>query len=127
MQKATAVLCVEKIEPVLPFWTERLGFEKTAEVPHGDRLGFVILQRGEVEIMYQTRASIADDVPPLAGHPTGGTALFVQVSDLDEVARALDGIEPVVPRRQTFYGADELIVREPGGNVVTFAHFPAES
>jgi len=29
----------------------------------------------------------------------------------------------VIPRRTTFYGADELIVREPGGNVVTFAQF----
>lgn len=127
MQKATAVLCVEEIEPVLPFWMDRLGFEKTAEVPHGDRLGFVILQRGGVEIMYQTRDSVAEDVPLLAGTPMGGTLLFVQVDDLDEVARALDGIEPVVPRRKTFYGADELIVREPAGNVVTFAQFAAET
>jgi hypothetical protein len=27
----------------------------------------------------------------------------------------------VVPRRQTFYGADEIGVREPGGNVVLLA------
>ena len=35
---------------------------------------------------------------------------------------------PVVPRRTTFYGADELIVKEPAGNVVTFAQFaPVEA
>jgi len=123
VQKLTPVLCVEEIEPVLPFWMERLGFRKTTEVPHGDRLGFVILENGGVQIMYQTRASIADDVPPLADMPSCGSLLFITVDDLDAVERALDGVEPVVPRRTTFYGANELIVREPGGNAVTFAQF----
>ena len=36
MKKVTPVLYVEEIEPALPFWMDRLGFEKTAEVPHGD-------------------------------------------------------------------------------------------
>lgn len=126
MQKLTPVLFVEAIEPVLPFWLDRLGFEKTGEVPHGDRLGFVMLQKGDVEIMYQTRESVAADVPALAGTPMGGALLYLHVEDLDAVAGALEGIAPVVPRRKTFYGADELIVREPGGNVVTFAHFAGE-
>ena len=125
MNRLTPVLYVEAIEPVLPFWRDRLGFAVTAEVPQGDRLGFVILQKGPVEVMYQTRDSVAEDVPPLADTPMGGTLLFVQVDDVDAVQRALEGIEPVVPRRTTFYGADELIVREPAGNVVTFAQFPS--
>ncbi|HEX2095144.1 MAG TPA: VOC family protein [Longimicrobiaceae bacterium] len=122
MNKLTPVLYVEEIEPALPFW-ERLGFARTAEVPEGDRLGFVILQNGPVEVMYQTRESVEKDVPPLASSPMGGSFLFIQVDDLDVVERALEGVEPVVPRRKTFYGADELIVREPAGNVVTFAQF----
>lgn len=123
MKKLTPVLFVEEIEPVLPFWIERLGFEKTAEVPDDDRLGFVILKKGEVEVMYQTRESVAKDVPPLANDPLGGTHLFIEVDDLDDVESALDGVMPIVPRRKTFYGADELILREPAGNVVTFAQF----
>ena len=126
MKKLTPVLLVEEIEPVLPFWVDRLGFEKTTEVPEGDRLGFVILRKGGVEIMYQTRHSVENDVPALADLPTKGTFLFVEVEDLDAVERALGGVEPVVPRRKTFYGADELVLREPAGNVVTFAQFPPE-
>ena len=123
MKKLTPVVYVEEIEPVLPFWVDRLGFTKTTEMPEGDRLGFVILQNGGAEIMYQTRDSVQNDVPELAGTPMGGNLLFIQVEDLDSVAAALDGITPVTPRRKTFYGADELIVREPAGNVVTFAQF----
>ena len=51
MKKLTPVLNVETIEPVLPFWVDRLGCEKTAEVPHEDALGFVILKHGDVELM----------------------------------------------------------------------------
>lgn len=123
MKRLTPVLYVEEIEPALPFWVDRLGFEKTAEVPEGDRLGFVILKRRAVEVMYQTRRSVEGDLPALVDTPMGGNLLFVEVVDLDAVARALEGIEPVVPRRKTFYGSDELIVREPCGNVVTFAQF----
>jgi hypothetical protein len=123
MKKLTPVLYVEAIEPCVSFWTERLGFTKTAEVPEGDRLGFVILENGPVQVMYQTRESVANDVPSLADTPMGGAMLFIAVDDLDAIEKALRGIEPVVPRRRTFYGADELVVREPAGNVVTFAEF----
>lgn len=125
MKRLTPVLLVDAIEPVLPFWMERLGFEKTIEVPEGDRLGFVALTRGPIEIMYQTVESVRADVAPLAETPVGSAFLFLEVEDLDEVERALEGVELVVPRRETFYGSDEILVREPGGNVVNFAHFPA--
>jgi uncharacterized glyoxalase superfamily protein PhnB len=123
VKKLTPILYVEEIEPVLSFWTERLGFELTTEVPEGDRLGFVILARDGVEVMYQTRASVEGDVPTLADTPMGGSILFLEILDLDAVRAALDGIEPVVPRRTTFYGADEIFVREPAGNIVGFAQF----
>jgi len=123
-KRLTPILYVDQIEPSVPFWVERLGFERGAEVPHGDALGFLILQKGPAEVMYQTRASIQADAPALAeGHPMGGTILFIEVDDLDAVERAMEGAEVVVPRRRTFYGAEEIFVREPAGNVVGFAQF----
>lgn len=123
MKKLTPVLPVQAIEPALPFWIDRLGFEKTAEVPHDDALGFVILTRGDVQLMYQTQASIAADLAVPITIPDGGTMLYLEVDDLDDVERRLDGIPHVIPRRKTFYGADEIVVREPGGHLVTFSHF----
>jgi len=41
VKRITAVLLVKEIEPVIPFWVDRLGFTKTIEVPDGNRLGFV--------------------------------------------------------------------------------------
>jgi hypothetical protein len=115
---------VEAIEPVLPFW-EKLGFEKQMEVPHEGRLGFVGLGSGPVEVMYQTVASIRADVPPMGGMTPASAFLFIEVEDLDAIERALEGVALVVPRRKTFYGSEELIVRDPAGNGVTFAYFAA--
>lgn len=124
MKKLTPVLFVEAIEPALSLWEERLGFARTVEVPHGERLGFVILEKNGIEVMYQTRASMTADVPVVAEtQPIGGSFLYIEVADLDAVDRALEGFERIIPRRRTAYGADEVIVREPGGNIVAFAQF----
>jgi len=119
--KLSPVLVVDAIEPCLPFWTDRLGFARTVEVPDGDRLGFVILSKDGVEVMYQSRESVRKDIPALADGPAGGANLYIEVDDVAAVERALKGAEIVVPRRKTFYGADEIGVREPGGNAVIFA------
>jgi uncharacterized glyoxalase superfamily protein PhnB len=120
LNKLTPVLVVDAIEPCIPFWTDRLGFAKTVEVPEGNRLGFVILVKDGIEVMYQSRDSVRNDIPALADAPAGGTSLYIDVADVAAVERALKGAEIVVPRRKTFYGADEIGVREPGGNAVIF-------
>lgn len=121
MKKLSPVIMVEAVEPCLPFW-ERLGFTRTAEVPEGDRLGFVILAKDGIEVMYQSHESVEKDAPGLVPPVRGNAAaLFIEVSDVESVVRALEGEEVVVPRRKTFYGMDEIGVREPGGHVVMFA------
>jgi uncharacterized glyoxalase superfamily protein PhnB len=117
--KLSPVLFVDRIEPCLAFW-ESLGFARIAEVKEGEGLGFVLLQHGPVEVMYQSRASLAKDVPALRHEPSHA-ALYLDVTDLDEVEKSVKSATVVFPRRTTFYGARELGVREPGGNLVTFS------
>ena len=121
MTKLTPILLVEEIEPCVPFWTERLGFQKTVEVPDGDRLAFVALQREGVEVMYHTRAAVSKDVPALAGGEVpASTILYIEVANMAEILKSLEGLQPVVPLRETWYGAAEIFVREPAGNVIAF-------
>ena len=125
MKRLTPVLMVEEIEPCLNFWVERLGFEKTTEVPEGDKIGFVILNNGAAEIILQSRASVAKDVPALAQGDLSrsGIGLFVEVEKLDDLLPKLKGVEVVVPERTTFYGAREIGVRDPCGTTVVLAEF----
>ncbi len=121
LQKVTPILRVENIEPSLGFWVDRLGFTKVVEVNEGDALGFVILRLGHVEIMLQSRASLAKDIPALGQGAFPPCVLYIGVTELDELEKKLEGIEVIVPRRVTFYGATEIWAREPGGHVVGFA------
>jgi len=132
MKKITPLITVDAVEPCLPFWTDRLGFEITVTVPHDDSVGFAILAREGVELMYQSRASVEADLGEAgaaSGHPdlaermvAGMTTLFVEVEALDPVIEALgQDADVVVPRRRTFYGMDEIFVRAPCGTLVGFA------
>ena len=119
--KITAVLVVEEIEKSLPFWVERMGFEKTVEVPDGDRLGFVILVRGGAELMLQTVESVRKDVPALVPKAVGSAAVFIEVDSFEDALKRLEGYPIALPDRTTFYGMREIGVFEPGGNTVIFA------
>ncbi len=120
LKKVVPIIAVDAIEPCLPFWTDRLGFAITVQVPHEDRIGFAILVRDGCEVMYQSRASMEADVPGVAS-PGHGIALYIDVDDINAVERVVAGLEVVVPRRTTFYGAEEIFVRAPCGTVVGFA------
>src|ERR1700756_5360101 len=121
VKRITPVLFVKEIEPVLPFWVDKLGFTKTIEVPHRTKLGFVALQKGNTEVMYQSYASLEEDMPLLAETRKGPTFLYVEVDNLDAVLKALKDSKIVQPERTAFYGMREVGFQEPGGHYVTFA------
>src|SRR5579871_4313156 len=101
VKKLTPVLFGNEVESCAKFWVERLGFEKTAEVPDGDKLAFVMLQKGGLEVMYQTYASVAKDLPhenTLAQR--GPTFLYLEVDDLAQAMTAIAGAEMVLPERK---------------------------
>ena len=124
VKKITALLLVEEVEPCVKFWVERLGFEKTAEVPDGDRLVFAIVQKNGAEIMYQTYASVEREHPnPGILERKGPTFLFIEVDDLAATKAGMEGAETVMEERATFYGSREIGVRDPAGHVITFAQF----
>jgi uncharacterized glyoxalase superfamily protein PhnB len=125
LKQLTPVLIVDAVEPCIEFWTQRLGFEVTNKVPDPDgKLVFASVQKGPIEIMYQTRASVISEQPGSAGELMGhSVALFITVDDLDKVEKSLSGAPIVKARHETFYGSTELYVREPGGNTVGFAQF----
>ena len=125
LRHLTPVLVVDEVEPCLRFWTDRLGFSAENQVPGDDgKLVFASAKSGDVEVMYQTRASVLAEHPEAADEFVGhSTVLFITVDNLDRIERAVAGATIVRPRHDTFYGTTELYVREPGGNRVGFAEF----
>ena len=120
--KITAVLMVDSIEASLPFWVDRMGFTKTVEVPEGSGIGFAILVRDGAELMLQSIESVRKDAPQFVpvngGHDVG---LFIEVDDFADTVKRLDGYPIALSERTTFYGMQEIGVREPSGHIVIFA------
>ena len=127
VKKITPVLFVKELEPCVHFWMDRFGFQKIAEVPDGDKLAFAMLQKGNVELMYQSYASADKDVGTNISQAVrqGPTFLYVEVDSLDETIVAVKGVEVVMPKRQTFYGSTEIVIKDPAGHFITFAEFAA--
>jgi uncharacterized glyoxalase superfamily protein PhnB len=124
--KVTAVMVVQAVQPCIDFWQGKLGFEVKTTVPEGDEVGFAILTRDDVEIMYQSVASVEkDNASILAGAKTLRTVLYFEVDGLDEIDRRLEGVTRLFERRKTFYGSEEICVADPAGNVVVFSRFSA--
>ncbi len=130
LRKATPVLVVDQIEPVIPFWM-KLGVTPTTEVPDGvandGRLAFVILAAAGIEIMYQTISSLREDLVKSASVKDAfrtepqQTTLFVEVNQLAEILSKLEGERLIMPRRVTFYGSTEVAYTDPAGNIIVFA------
>jgi len=116
------ILLVEMVAPSLGFWIDGLGFALGPTVPEQPPYDFAIVSKSGVEVMLQTRASAAEDTPA-AAQGAAASILYISVDSIDAVLRALPGVETVVPRRTTFYGADEVFVRAPDGHTIGFAAF----
>src|SRR5882672_6190484 len=123
VKRITPVLLVKEIEPLIPFWVDRLGFAKTIEVPDGNKLGFVTFQKGNAEVMYQTYASVEKDAPKEVSVTAGKgpTYLYMEVDNLDAVLAAMKDVKIVMPVRTAFYGMREFSVQDPSGHFLTFA------
>lgn len=128
INRSTPILHVKSVEPSLKFWTERFGFKATIQVPEGDHIGFVALENGSIELMLQTYQGMqADASNPLAKTVDQGPSfLFMEVPDINAVIKSLKGAEVVQGLHETFYGAKEVVAKEPGGHFVIFSQIPAQ-
>jgi uncharacterized glyoxalase superfamily protein PhnB len=122
VKRITPILFAQEIEPCIQFWTERMGFEKTVEVPEGDKVGFVILAKDGLELMYQSYSSVEKDNPATAAAvKKGPTFLYIDVDDLNRALAATSGADVVMPLRSTFYGSKEFGIKDPVGHYIIFA------
>lgn len=123
IRRMSSVLLVDRIEPCLAFWVDRLGFEVRLQVQGEDHLEFVALGRDDVEVLYRTRDSLHTDTPGLVADDAHQpwVVIYLEVDHLDELMPRLEGVEVVVPVRETILGTREVFVREPSGRIVAIS------
>lgn len=123
LKKVTPNLMVEDISQTVKFYEDVLGFKRDQSVPDEAPYEWASVKNGEVELMFQARTSLSEDMPIFEGMPIGGTlTLFVRMQGIQELYdQAHQQVELVQDLFETFYGMREFSIKDPNGYVLTFA------
>jgi uncharacterized glyoxalase superfamily protein PhnB len=133
-KKLTTNMMVEDVSRTVDFYSEVLGFELVMGVPEnsqeivttkqkGQALGFAIMKCGNIEMMFQTKQSLAKEVPEFSSMDIGGSLTFyIEVQDVRGLyAKLKDKVTIVKDMQKTFYGMQEFYIRDCNGYILTFA------
>jgi uncharacterized glyoxalase superfamily protein PhnB len=122
--KLTPNLVVHDVQAAIHFYTTVLGFQQSITVPDAAPYVFASVTAGNIEIFFNDQKAVAEDYPPLAKEPLGGTmTLFLECEGIEEVLRAVEksGARIVMPLKTQFYGMREFAFMDPQGWTVTLA------
>lgn len=119
LKKLTPVLLAEDVQAVINFWAE-FGLSAPMTVPDDDGVMFAIVTNGEIELMYQTKKSArSDNADAVEG--IDRAMIYIEVNSFDEIIDVANKYDIVKPEHMTDYGAREIYIRDPAGNVIGFA------
>lgn len=122
--KLTPNLVVRDVQAAVHFYQSVLGFQLAITVPDQPPYAFASVTSASVEIFFNDQKAVAQDYPPLAKDPLGGTmTLFLECDGIEEILRAVEksGAKIVMPLKTQFYGMREFAFVDPQGWTVTMA------
>jgi uncharacterized glyoxalase superfamily protein PhnB len=121
MNSVAPNIFVRDLNATIEFY-KHLGFTVSVTVPEEGDLVWVMMTNGSVVFMFQSFASLGDELPEIKRAEGGSLLLYIQVNNIrnffNEVSlkvKILKGLE------KTFYGATEFSVLDNNGYVLTFA------
>lgn len=123
LKKLTPNLMVEDVNQTVDFYKSMLGFEVLATVPETGQFHWAMMKQGNVEMQFQARASLTEEIPTFKDRAIGGTlTLYIDVENVKELYAALkDQITIVQDMHSTFYGTQEFAVQDCNGFVLSFS------
>jgi uncharacterized glyoxalase superfamily protein PhnB len=123
LKKLTPNLMVEDVERTLAFYRDILGFGVVMTLPELAPFDFAIVQRDGVELMFQSRTSLSENVPALTGSLIGASQTFyIEVSGVRDLYEQLrEKVEMIVDFHTTFYGTNEFYFRDLNGYILSFS------
>lgn len=123
LTKLTPNISVADVNAAVEYYRDILGFTLLASVPETGTFNWAMVGRDDIAVMFQTPASIEEELPLLKGSLTGNaTVLYISTDDVQALYQELrEKANVVMEMTTTFYGATEFAVRDPNGFVLTFA------
>lgn len=133
MKKLTPNQMVEDVNKTMDFYGNILGFdfimgvpeEKTEvlmENPHNKKLIYSLMKNGNIEMSFQKRESLSEDIPFFKDVKIGASSTFYfEVDNINEMHGKLkDRVNIVKELHTTWYGMQEFYIEDCNGYILGF-------
>ncbi len=123
LKKLTPNLMVEDVNQTIDFYKNMLGFEVLATVPETGQFNWAMLKQGDVEMQFQTRASLSEEIPTFKDRAIGGAlTLYIDIENVTQLHASLkDKVTIVQDMHTTFYGTQEFAIQDCNGFILSFS------
>jgi len=121
MKSISPNIFVTNINETINFY-KQLGFSLTTTVPEEGDIIFAMMICGNVIFMFQTFASLGDELPTVSRQNGGSLLLYIQTVEIRKFfAQINDKVKVIKGLEKTFYGATEFTIEDNNGYLLTFA------
>jgi uncharacterized glyoxalase superfamily protein PhnB len=122
MESLSPNFFVTDINATIAFY-QQLGFNQTLSVPEiGPDLVWAMMANGGVTIMFQTYASLGNDLPDISRNDGGSLLLYIKLKNIRAFFEEIkDKVTVLHGLQTTFYGATEFSIKDNNNYVLTFA------
>ena len=134
MKRLNPNLMVKDVKETVEFYKNNLGFELDiaipetqdgvlTEIPKDKKIVYAHMKSGGVEIMFQAKESLKEDVPVFADAEIGASVSFyILVEKIEDFYNQVkEKVEVVKELSTTWYGMNEFYIRDNNGYILGFA------
>ena len=127
-------MMVQDVQNTVKFYRDLLGFTFVMAVPKGEQgvcmempqdktLIYALVKSDNIEIMFQTKESLSEDILAFKGTNIGASVSFYFY--VDNISALYDGlkekVEVVKPLHNTWYGMREFYIKDCNGYILGFS------
>jgi len=122
MDSLSPNIFVENMNETLDFYRS-IGFQLEMTVPEtGNDFIWAMVMNGEVTFMFQTFASLGEELPNISRKSGGSLLFYIKLKKIREFFELIkDKVTVLKPLETTFYGATEFSILDNNNYVLTFA------
>lgn len=122
MESLSPNIFVENMNETLDFYRS-IGFQLEMTVPEtGNDFVWAMMMNGEVTFMFQTLASLGEELPHISRKSGGSLLFYIKLKKVREFFELIkDKVTVLKPLETTFYGATEFAILDNNNYVLTFA------
>ena len=122
MESLSPNIFVNDINETITFY-QSIGFQLVMTVPEtGNDLVWAMMINGSVTFMFQTFASLGDELPQISRQNGASQLLYIKLKKIREFFDLIkDKVTVLKGLETTFYGATEFSIKDNNNYVLTFA------